>query len=71
FDKAVDDAKSTVDEAEQGELFNTAEDILLNEDIGVIPLNWYKGDYVYNDEKIANFPQSNLGLVAYEQVSLK
>ena len=71
FDKLVDDAKQTVDADEQGKLFTEAEDILLNEAIAVIPINWYVGDYVYNPDKVANFPQSGLGLVAWEQIALK
>jgi ABC-type oligopeptide transport system substrate-binding subunit len=70
FDELVNEAKATVDKDEQGNLFNQAEEVLLNEDIGVIPINWYRGDYVYNDEKIANFPQTPLGLILWEQVSL-
>ena len=42
--------------------------ILLNEDIGVVPMNWYLGDYAYSDE-IASFPQTNFGLVLWEQVA--
>jgi ABC-type oligopeptide transport system substrate-binding subunit len=71
FDSLVDEAKRTVDKDKQGDLFNQAEEILLNDDIAVIPINWYRGDYVYNDDKIANFPQTNMGLILWEQVSLK
>jgi ABC-type oligopeptide transport system substrate-binding subunit len=70
FDELVNQAKATVDKDEQADLFNQAEEILLNEDVAVIPVNWYKGDYVYNDEKIANFPQTPLGLILWEQVAL-
>ena len=55
---------------EQAALFNQAEEMLLNEDIGVIPINWYLGDYAYNDEKISNFPQTKLGIVLWEQLTL-
>jgi oligopeptide transport system substrate-binding protein len=71
FDDLVAQAKQTVDKDEQAELFQQAEQILLNDDIAVIPLNWYVGDQVYNDEKIANFPQTSMGLILWEQVSLK
>jgi hypothetical protein len=36
----------------------------------VIPLNWYRGDYVYNPDKVTNFPQSPVGIVAYERVTV-
>ena len=52
--------RQTVDPDAQGELFRQAESILLNDDIGVIPINWYRGDYAYNDEKVTNFPQNQL-----------
>ena len=70
FDALVDQGKQTVDPDEQAALFNQAEEILLNQDIGVIPINWYLGDYVYNDEKISNFPQTKLGIVLFEQLTL-
>ena len=53
----------TVDPDEQAELFQQAEKILLNDRHRRIPINWYTGDYVYNQENIANFPQTNFGLI--------
>ena len=70
FDALVDKAKATVDKEEQAKLFQQAEDILLNKEIMAIPINWYKGDYAYNKDKIARFTQSNFGLIAWEQVAL-
>jgi oligopeptide transport system substrate-binding protein len=70
FDELVDEAKQTIDADEQAELFQQAEDVLLNEKVGVIPVNWYNGDYVYNPETVANFPQSTLGLIQWENVSM-
>ena len=52
-------------------MFQEAERVLLNETIGVIPVNWYLGDYVYNGDKIANFPQSNQQRITWEMVSLR
>ena len=69
FDALVDQAKAETDAEAQGELFRQAESILLNEDIGAIPFNWYRGDYVYNPETVSNFPQTNLGLILWEQVT--
>jgi len=71
FDKLVDEAKQTVDPAKQAALFQKAEDMLINTDAGVFPINFYKGDYVYNPKKISKFPQNTLGLIAWEQVTLK
>jgi oligopeptide transport system substrate-binding protein len=71
FDETLAEARSTVDEGEQAELFHQAEDILLNENVGVLPLLWYRGEYAYNPETVANFPQNNFGLVQWETVSLQ
>ena len=70
FDALVDEAKATVDPEEQADLFNQAETILLDE-VGVIPLNWYRGDYVYNEDQIGGFTQTNFGLIAWENVFSK
>jgi ABC-type transport system substrate-binding protein len=70
FDDLVDEAKQTVDPDEQASLFQQAEEVLLNDKVGVIPVNWYLGDYVYNPETVANFPQTTLGLIIWENVSM-
>jgi oligopeptide transport system substrate-binding protein len=71
FDELVDQAKATTDPAEQADLFHQAEEILLNDNVGVIPLFWPVGDYVYNGDTIANFPQTNFSLVVWEKVSVQ
>ena len=70
FDALVDEAKATTDVEEAGELYRQAEDILLNEAIAVVPVNWYRGDYVYNPETVTNFPQTGLGLILWELVTV-
>lgn len=70
FDSMVSEAKATTDEDEAAQLFQDAERILLNEDPGVIPINWYTGTYVYNDDVVSDFTQTNQGLVLWEQITL-
>lgn len=70
FDALIDEAKSTTDVAKATELYNEAEDILLNKDIAVVPYLYYTIDYVYSDE-LAAFPVSPLGLILWEQVAFK
>ena len=70
FDALIDEAKQTVDPDDAAALFREAESILLNTDTGVVPMNWYNGDYVYSDD-IASFPQTNFGLIIWEQVAFK
>ncbi len=70
FDALVDEAKATTDKDKAAELFQNAERILLNEQTMAIPINWYRGDYAYNQERITNFPQTNQGLILWEQITL-
>ncbi|MEQ1785877.1 MAG: ABC transporter substrate-binding protein [Acidimicrobiales bacterium] len=71
FDALIDEAKSTTDLEAANELYAQAEDILLNQDIGVVPYLYYSLDYVYDGEKVASFPVNKLGLILWEQVALK
>jgi ABC-type oligopeptide transport system substrate-binding subunit len=71
FDALVDEAKQTVDKDEAATLFRQAESILLNDDTGVVPMNWYNGDYVYNADKWTGFNQTNFGLILWEQIAQK
>ena len=70
FDELVAQAKSETDTEKAAELYQQAEQILLNEEVGVIPLNWYRGDYVYNPDKVSNFAQSPVGIIAFEKVTV-
>ena len=70
FDELVDEAKQTTDPEQQAELFQEAETILLD-DVGTIPFNWYRGDYVFNEDRIGGFEQTNFGLFAWEKVFVK
>jgi ABC-type transport system substrate-binding protein len=69
FDSLVDEAKATTDPDEQADLMTQAEQILLNEEIGVVPINWYLGDYVYNED-LVGFTQTSFGLITWEKISL-
>lgn len=69
FDALVDEAKQTTDTEAQGELFRQAESILLNDATMAIPINWYKGDYVYDADKWENFEQTNAGLIFWERIT--
>jgi oligopeptide transport system substrate-binding protein len=71
FDKLVDDAKAETDVDAAGELYREAENILLNDTVATVPINFYRGDYVWDDTELNNFPQSPLGLIDWEQISLK
>jgi ABC-type transport system substrate-binding protein len=70
FDALVDEAKQTTEDEAQADLFQQAEEVLLNEQVGAVPLNWYRGDYAYDDETVVSFPQTPFGLILWEQVQL-
>ncbi len=70
FDGLVDEAKRTVDPEEQGELNRQAEQVLLNDQIGAIPINWYNGRVVYNGDMIASLVEDPTGYIHWAEVSL-
>jgi oligopeptide transport system substrate-binding protein len=70
FDKLVDDAKATTDTDEAAKLYQEAETQLLD-DAAVIPIVWYRGDYVFNKDKVGGFTQSSLGLIPFETTFIK
>lgn len=70
FDDLIAEAKAETDEDARGELYRQAEQILLNDDIGTIPINWYNGTLVYNGDKIANLVEDPTGHVVWETVQL-
>jgi ABC-type transport system substrate-binding protein len=68
FDALVAEAKQTPDVAAATDLFRQAEELLVNEDIGTIPLLFYRGDYAFNPERLQGFQQTALGLIPWEQI---
>ena len=70
FDRLVDEAMATADADERAELFRRAEDILVNVDVGVIPVFWGRGLYIYDEDTVEDFEQTPFGLVLWEQVKL-
>jgi ABC-type oligopeptide transport system substrate-binding subunit len=70
FDGLLAEAKQTTDADEAADLFHQAEQILLNDTIGTIPINWYLGEYVYNPDEVANLVQDPDLHIEWETVSL-
>ena len=69
FDELIAEAKANTDADAAGELFREAEQLLLNTDTGVVPINWYNGTRVYNGDEVANFVETPTGHVTWETVS--
>ena len=70
FDGLLAEAKETTDADEAADLFHQAEQMLLNDDIGTIPINWYRGEYVFNPDEVANLVQNPDLHIEWETVSL-
>ena len=70
FDQLVDQAIGTTDTEERAELFRRAEDLLVNVDVGVIPVFWGRGLYIYDEDEVEDFEQTPFGIVLWEQVRL-
>ncbi|HKY14042.1 MAG TPA: peptide ABC transporter substrate-binding protein [Microthrixaceae bacterium] len=67
FEELIAQAQSEPDPAARGELYVQAEERLLNETTGTIPLNWYVGDQVYR-EGVVNFVQPPLVNMLWEKI---
>ena len=70
FDELLAEAKATTDADTAADLFQQAEQILLNDDIGTIPINWYLGTVAYNPDEVANLSQTPDFHIVWETVAL-
>lgn len=70
FDRLVAEAIATVDGDDRAELFREAESILVNDDIGVLPIFQSRGNLVFDEDRVDGFVQTPFGLVLWERVSL-
>jgi ABC-type oligopeptide transport system substrate-binding subunit len=70
FDDLLAEAKQTTDADQAADLFHQAEQILLNDDIGTIPINWYLGQYAYDPDVVANLVQQPSLHIVWETVAL-
>ncbi|MGH9213729.1 MAG: peptide ABC transporter substrate-binding protein [Acidimicrobiales bacterium] len=70
FDGLIDEAKETTDTDAAADLYQQAEQVLLNDDVGTIPINWYNGTLAYNGDRIANIVQQTDMHVTWETLSL-
>jgi oligopeptide transport system substrate-binding protein len=69
FDGAVDDARRQLEADKAFPTYQTAEDMVLNQDTTVVPLNWYTGQVVYTNQ-LHNVIQGALGFFAYGEMWL-
>ena len=70
FESLIADAQKETDDAKRGELYQQAEERMLNGTTSAIPINWYNGDHVYRDG-VLNYIAPPLGLLAWEYVGVE
>lgn len=70
LDAAIDEATLTTDEEARFALHREAEQIALNEVVGIVPFNWYRGNVVYSD-RLEDFEVTPLFFLTYETVSIE
>jgi len=68
FEKAIKKAQAETDPDQRGLDYQKAEEILLNTDVGAIPINWYTGATVFRDT-VVNNDQPPLGLYLWERMA--
>lgn len=69
FEKAIAKAQAETDATKRGELYNEAEDILLNKETSAVPLVYYVGGQVFRDN-VENFDQPPLGIMLWERLAV-
>ncbi|MCB0997152.1 MAG: peptide ABC transporter substrate-binding protein [Acidimicrobiales bacterium] len=69
FEDLIAKAQAETDDTKRGELYNQAEDLLLNTDTAAVPLNWYTGSQVFRDD-VVNFNQPPLGIMLWERIAV-
>jgi oligopeptide transport system substrate-binding protein len=70
FDALVAEGKATTDEDARNASFNEAEQLLLNTDTMVVPINWYLGDYAFNPDTVPNFGHGPMFLIPWERITV-
>lgn len=70
FEALIKEASAETDDAKRGELYNQAEEILLNEQTGTVPLVYYTGGQVFSD-RVLNYDQPPLGIMVWERVAVE
>lgn len=69
FDNLIDEARSATSADAAAEKYREAEDVVLNKERAMVPLNWYAGAVVWS-ERLHNVIQSPLDFFAYDEMWL-
>jgi oligopeptide transport system substrate-binding protein len=69
FEDLINQARKTTDVTKRNQIYNQAEQLVLNTDTVVVPLNWYSGTIAWSNQ-VHNVIQSPLLFVAYDEMWL-
>ncbi|MCU1499778.1 MAG: ABC-type oligopeptide transport system, periplasmic component [Acidimicrobiales bacterium] len=70
FEAKIKEAAAETDDTKRGELYNEAEDILVNQASSAMPLVYYTGGQVFKD-RVLNYDQPPLGIMLWERVAVE
>jgi oligopeptide transport system substrate-binding protein len=70
FEDLIAKAQAETDDAKPAELYNQAEEILLNEQTHAVPLNFYTGSQVFRD-RVKNYDHAPLGIMLWERMAVE
>jgi ABC-type oligopeptide transport system substrate-binding subunit len=69
FEDLINQARKTTDLTKRNAIYNQAEQLVLNTDTVIVPLNWYSGTIAWSNQ-VHNVIQSPLLYVAYDEMWL-
>lgn len=69
IDAAIDQAETSQDDEARFELHREAERIALNEIVGIVPFNWYRGNVVFNEDRVSGLDVTPQFFATYETAS--
>jgi ABC-type oligopeptide transport system substrate-binding subunit len=70
FEDLIAQAQAETDDTKRGELYNQAEDLLLNKETAAVPLVFYTGSQVFRDS-VKNYDSTPLGIMLWERVDIE
>jgi ABC-type oligopeptide transport system substrate-binding subunit len=70
FEDLIAQAQAETDDTKRGELYNQAEDLLLNKETAAVPLVFYTGSQVFRDS-VKNYDSTPLGIMQWERVDVE
>ena len=70
FENLIGQAQAETDSTKRANLYQQAEQYLLNTEVRTIPLNWYTGQIVYSNN-VVNYDQPPLGQILWQRLAVQ